>query len=95
MHFYFRAYSNKVTERGAGCAVDRCGMLTVITLDAERKIVCGSQSPLPFAIAATYHHKTEIFTMVILIIGQIVEHHTAEHLLDILTALCQESGESQ
>ena len=93
-HLHLVAGGNEVAEGGASCAVDRCGMLAVVSLRAQRQVVGRCEVPA-IAALATLDEEAEVLAMVILVVGEIVEHHASEHFLHIAWILCQESGQCQ
>ena len=69
-------------------------MLFHLSFSAKRKIVSWSQMPLP-AIATLCDEETEILTVVIFVVGEIVEYHAAVHFLYFLCVLCKVAAPSR
>ena len=70
------------------CAVDGCGMLSIISFCAECKVICGGKSPTPFIAARVSDNvETEILAVVIFIVGKVIEKHPPVHLLHIHSVL--------
>ena len=68
--------------------VDGSSVFSIIALSAKGKVVCRSKSPPPcLQIIVPDNIETEILAMVIFVISEVIEQHSAIHLLDIFTTL--------
>ena len=64
--------------------IDRCSVLTIVALSTKGQIVCRSQMPDELAVGILANQVTEVFAMVIFVVGKAIEYHTTVHFLYIL-----------
>ena len=76
-------------------AVDRRGMLAVITLCAEGQVIGGCKSPCPLPVGTMRDNEAEILAMVIFVVGQVIEYHAPIHLFNIFGILSEPAGERE
>ena len=77
------------------CAVNRGGVFAIIALCVERQVIGGCKVPTPFPWAIFAHEKAKILAVVVFVVGQVVEYHSAKHFFDVFWILRQISGQSK
>ena len=91
----FCADGDEVVQGGVARAVDGGGVFAVVAFGAERQVICGGKSPLPAASGRFPDVEAEILAVVVLVVGQVVEYHSAIHFLDIRLALGYEACQGE
>ena len=94
-HLRLDAYGNEIFQCRAAGLIDRSGMLAVITFRTEREVVGWRKMPTPLAGAVFLDKVAEVLAMVVLIVGQVIENHSAVHFFHGLRILREIAGQCQ
>ena len=84
VHLDFCSDGNEVLKSWVAGRIDRCSVLTIVALSTKGQIVCRSQMPDELAVGILANQVTEVFAMVIFVVGKAIEYHTTVHFLYIL-----------